>query len=80
MTYAEVPRLSTPPLAYNEPQSSIQESMKILTKPICVGASVVNKVSDFAQPWTRSPKKIDIDHVAPKWHFLSSGSAFFLIS
>ncbi|KMZ69422.1 Uridine kinase [Zostera marina] len=68
----EVPRLSTPPLAYNEPQSSIQESMKILTKPICVGASVVNKVSDFAQPWTRSPKKIDIDHVAPKWHFLSS--------
>ncbi|KAK8929061.1 hypothetical protein KSP39_PZI017214 [Platanthera zijinensis] len=69
-----VPRLNTPPPLSSKLLIESQERTIAAPKPIRLSTNVVPRLEDLAQPWTRSPKKSDIDRVVATWNFISDSS------
>ncbi|XP_057828078.1 uncharacterized protein LOC131039366 isoform X6 [Cryptomeria japonica] len=69
-----VPRLSTPPLPSSIAGSSsavsvsAPEKVIISPQPIRLRPIASHKISDMAEPWTRSPTKSEMDPVVASWH------------
>ncbi|KAL5995202.1 hypothetical protein ACLOJK_025260 [Asimina triloba] len=68
-----VPRLNTPP-PLSSASTRVEERVITAPKPIHVASNVLSKLDDLAQPWTRSPRKSEMDPVLAKWHFIPSSS------
>ncbi|KAH9308392.1 hypothetical protein KI387_036303, partial [Taxus chinensis] len=68
-----VPRLSTPPLPSSVSGSShavslsIPERGIISPQPVRLRPLASHKISDMAEPWTRSPTKSEMDPVVASW-------------
>lgn len=66
-----VPRLNTPPPASSNVLTGSQDRTIAVPRPIRLSSSILPKVEDLTQPWTRSPTKSDMEPVLPRWHFIS---------
>ncbi|XP_042445167.1 uncharacterized protein LOC122030082 isoform X3 [Zingiber officinale] len=66
-----VPRLNSPPPASTNLLVGNQNRGLAVPRPIRLPSSVLPRIEDVTQPWTRSPTKSDMEPVLPRWHFIS---------
>ncbi|XP_065856351.1 uncharacterized protein [Euphorbia lathyris] len=66
-----VPRLSTPPPLFSTPVTTTQGRSIAAPRPIRTTSSIVTRLEDLSQPWTRSPTKSQMEPVLATWNTIS---------
>lgn len=70
-----VPRVNTPPPLSSALRTGSHEKTIVAPRPIRLRTNIIPNLAD-TQPWTRSPKRSDMEPVLAKWQFISDSSTF----